>query len=183
MSDKKRKIELKTRGVTPDVLRGRLATLLDGLARGGVELRLGDDALQLPPGEVFKLEVKAKQKDDRQQLAFKLTWEAPEHPDALVSPVVIQGQVEEEEGAAPSSTDSDQGEEESHDGQEEEADQSEEESDDTAARQTATDAEVLHAEAAAVFGSPEQSEAVDAPETQTPVADKSASGWMSWRVG
>lgn len=48
--------------------------LVDGLAHGRIELKQGDDALDLSPAALVSVEVKAAAKGDKQKVSFELEW-------------------------------------------------------------------------------------------------------------
>lgn len=58
----------------PATLRAQLASILDGLARGRLTLATEDQEIELVPGPLLKVSVKAKRKDDESRLTVKIAW-------------------------------------------------------------------------------------------------------------
>lgn len=61
-----------------DAVRGLLLALIEGLEKGTMILRSGEDALELAPGRLVKFTLKARKKSDSSKVTVKIAWK---HPD------------------------------------------------------------------------------------------------------
>lgn len=77
--DKKNKREIEFEGAMGrEVVAGYLEKVIEGLRSGTVAVHRGGEALALHPEEVVRVEVEARQKEQKESLAIKLRWRASE---------------------------------------------------------------------------------------------------------
>jgi amphi-Trp domain-containing protein len=66
-----------------------LQALIEGLEKGSMILRSGDETLEMSPQRLVKFNLKARKRSDNSKLTIKIAWK---HPDksAAADPLVIE---------------------------------------------------------------------------------------------
>lgn len=72
-----------------DAVKGFLQALIDGLERGTMIVKSGEDKLELSPQKLVKFTLKARKKSDSSKVTIKIGWK---HPDKFSStdPLIIE---------------------------------------------------------------------------------------------
>lgn len=70
-------------------VRGLLLALIEGLEKGTMVLKSGDDTLELSPGRLVKFTLKARKKSNSSKVTVKIVWK---HPDRFgeSAPLIIE---------------------------------------------------------------------------------------------
>ena len=81
---KKRKIKFESKLDREDAV-VYFQAILDGLRKGRLQLKQGEELLIFTPASKLALEVKAGKKDDKEKISFELSWHVEMPEDLEVS--------------------------------------------------------------------------------------------------
>lgn len=104
----KRSVEFKA--VMPlEQLKGCLRDLLAGLDEGTVCVQTGTDFVALSPRDMVKVEIKAKEKKDKQKFSLELSWGGEMESKGDASALTISSDIPEPSAGEPGEEDEEAG--------------------------------------------------------------------------